>query len=978
MAFQPSAALDRSLAAGIELSSNAFLLIHGWTAGPLLLEFAAKLHAPLTGSPKSAAELAAEVGAKEGPLAITLRSCSALGYLEFDPSSSRYAVPKDNSCEELLRFLGPDSACSSALRRIYAEACPPFKTSSDATKLCLDVWRDQRPTWKRSCKPLLGLLLDGIVLSPLLTSITYFARWDEQGLDGGKEKAAANIDFSSLDKSLQGVLDSIFEELMVGRLDQNGMLGPTPKGLLALQRIYSFYVPTSYSPLLSRFNEVLYENPGWGFTGDLDPDDGEIHVERTLNVVGSGAQHQTLFKDLTRHVHEVFAGEDFEAQPKFVIDTGCGDGHLLHHIYEHVKKHTPRGAVLDEHPLTMVGVDFNEKSRVATACNLSNHEVPHKVIAGDIGKPSALMAQLKRKKVDVNKSLHVRSFLDHDRPYIPAKAALEEGSAVAAFARSQMADFVHLDKEGQPILALEVFASLVEHMARWGDALEGSFGLCMLEVMQLDVPTTQRFFNDCVSFHFDIVQSLSRQYMISAVAFAMGGAMAGLFPTDFKNVQNYPEKGQYCRMLNQHLVRKPYKIRLAELSDLPSLEKLEAKAWAENLRASGEVLRKRLETAPACNLVCEVKGEVAAVLYMQRISQMSDTDSQHFMRISETHVSTGRLLQLIAISADPELSGGGVGSDLRSFALLLARLDPGIDSVLGVTRCADFAGTGELQAYVDEHTSGKRNDKTLGFHTTYGARILRLVLGFRPEDTANGGTGVLIQYPVKEWVPSSSFGTARKVATLALNVELNTKETTVDILKAILKELGYTLEANDLTQGFFSLGIDSLEMIRIRTQLGLSLGRELPATLLLDYPSVQELADNLDKERGLAAGQAAKEAEGPTPGDSWSSITNEQLLQLLEKLNKLYALPQNQKKVAEHASKFLPDDMAKYQSAIEPVLLEVEGPVLLSFGLVDDMKPATVQKAQRAMLPCVRRLGRRNPDISEKYQALQTLLKLVS
>ena len=29
---------------------------------------------------------------------------------------------------------------------------------------------------------------------------------------------------------------------------------------------------------------------------------------------------------------------------------------------------------------------------------------------------------------------------------------------------------------------LELFASLVEHMARWGDALEDSFGLCMLEV----------------------------------------------------------------------------------------------------------------------------------------------------------------------------------------------------------------------------------------------------------------------------------------------------------------------------------------------------------------------------------------------------------------------------------------------------------------------------------------------------------------
>ena len=36
-------------------------------------------------------------------------------------------------------------------------------------------------------------------------------------------------------------------------------------------------------------------------------------------------------------------------------------------------------------------------------------------------------------------------------------------------------------QEGTAIGALELFASLVEHMARWAEALEDSFGLCMLE-----------------------------------------------------------------------------------------------------------------------------------------------------------------------------------------------------------------------------------------------------------------------------------------------------------------------------------------------------------------------------------------------------------------------------------------------------------------------------------------------------------------
>ena len=36
-------------------------------------------------------------------------------------------------------------------------------------------------------------------------------------------------------------------------------------------------------------------------------------------------------------------------------------------------------------------------------------------------------------------------------------------------------------QEGTAIGALELFASLVEHMARWAEALGDSFGLCMLE-----------------------------------------------------------------------------------------------------------------------------------------------------------------------------------------------------------------------------------------------------------------------------------------------------------------------------------------------------------------------------------------------------------------------------------------------------------------------------------------------------------------
>eukprot|EP00439_Symbiodinium_sp_Y106_P061496 s3536_g9.t1 len=299
-------------------------------------------------------------------------------------------------------------------------------------------------------------VLREVILLPLapvdsvrgLTSITYFARWSEEGLDYGKDKAMDKFDFS--------------KELGVGAMNPKGVVSLSARGSLALQRCYSYYVPTSYSPLLAEFKNILFEDSrfvkyraeeprqserGWGFEDAADDGaEAEIHVERTLNVVGSGAQHATLFKDLMRHMDVIFAGEDFASQPKYVVDTGSGDGHLLMHIYEHVKNHTARGKALEAHPLIMVGVDFNEESRVATAVNLTKSNITHMVLFGDIGKPKNIMASLQKKGVDLTKTLHVRSFLDHDRPYIPAATRLAGDSVVATFARSSMQDSVHLDK----------------------------------------------------------------------------------------------------------------------------------------------------------------------------------------------------------------------------------------------------------------------------------------------------------------------------------------------------------------------------------------------------------------------------------------------------------------------------------------------------------------------------------------------------
>eukprot|EP00913_Durusdinium_trenchii_P028868 g27068.t1 len=812
------ATLQDAVESGIDLSSNAFMLIHGWTAGPLLLEF-----------------MCAGLKAQAGPLAILLRTCRILGYLSVNETGA-YSTVEGVELDELRTLLRPSSGMARAIRSVYAEAIPPFKV--------------------------LPILLDGIILAPLLTSITYFARWSEEGLDYGKDKAMEKFDFSKVDTASRIALGA-----------RRG--GDEPQRYCFA--LYPWITGIAKVLLLlcsnAEFKNILFEEPGWGFV-DMQENESEIHVERTLNVVGSGAQHSTLFKDLMRHMDFVFSGDEFSSQPRYVVDTGSGDGHLLMQVYQHIKEHTPRGQHLEEtaeFPLIMIGVDFNEESRVATAVNLTKSNITHMVLFGDIGAPKQIMAALQKKGETV-------------------------GDVVLEFARSAMRDCVHLDKQGQRLSELESFSSLVEHFKRWADALEGSFGLCLLEVMMLDVPTTERFINDCVSFHFDIVQCLSRQYMTSPVAFAMGAAMAGLLPANIKNVQTYPEQGKYCR--------------------------------------------------------------------------------------------DGRIIQLIAIASNPqtEVKKLGIGSELRSFALHLGRLDPTVDVVVGVTRCRDFkASKRSMQQYVDDHKAGRLVDPILDFHTGYGAEVVRVVPDFRPEDVDNEGVGVLIQYNVK------SLGKVLETQVQKAKVEIPS----IEVLSQIMDELGYKLDRLDLHKGFFDYGMDSLELIRVRNRLSSSFRLDLPATLLLDFPTVKDLADQLDRDRGigdlvesLSAESDDSEAEQEVSG--WEGVTPTELLELQEKFMAAYKEPFYQKQFSELARKCYPEtwltlcrslapffakDMMRYILAIEEILVQVEGPLLLEFGLIDSLDWQTVQIGRSHMTATQVKYWKDFPEVKQTMDEILHITK---
>ena len=497
-------------------------------------------------------------------------------------------------------------------------------------------------------------------------------------------------------------------------------------GRFATVRSGAFLVTYSYRSLLSQLPILLFGDVAEVFARN---ELGEGHVDRTMNVDGSGFQHKRYFQAMLTHIAEVF-NQPLEMQPDFVADTGSGDGTLLREIYECVKASTLRGRHLSERPLLMIGVDYNEASLIATNQTLEAANVPHITMQGDIGDPQGILNSLMGKVPNLNRDnvLHVRSFLDHDRPFImPAQVVAPVSN-----------DLHYLRRDGNEISSECVYASLVEHLQRWR-SVTGQHGLLILEVCALDVTSTSSHMLDSVSLSFDLLHCLSGQYLVNSTQFLRACAQAGF--SFGKSPCSFPRRGEYSRILLLRLQPCPVKVRKVIDSDVAALKLLE-KFWPSEIRASEAYFKRRFEKCSRETLVAISDDSVQGVLYAQRIKQSKDLEHVTQESLLWCNEPSGSIMNLVSLIADT--SKIGVGGLLRNTLLVLCSFDPSLKGAAGITRCANrgnYVNDEEYWRYVQS-----ARDPVLSFHCGAGARVISAVSNFRSKDETNLGNGVLIEY----------------------------------------------------------------------------------------------------------------------------------------------------------------------------------------------------------------------------------------
>ena len=363
-------------------------------------------------------EIADQTHGNRGYLRVALRLLVSCGWMA-ETGDAKYALTTEG---KIAVWLAPlySEAVSFIPKAIFLDDFlfgnrigPSFrtcKTSSAAPESRWGVYTEGNTTAAKVHRRT-ARYLDGMLIGPSMVALAREGIFDliGQASDGVDPKEAPGNP-----RSLACVFELLESEGWLERVGNRLRL--TSQGRYAAQIASSYGVTVSYLPLFEMLGTLLFGNAEFP---RVDESGGELLVNRGMNVWGSGGAHNNYFRKSDEIIIELF-NRPLDQQPLGVCDMGCGDGSLLAHVYSVVKEKTLRGAALDARPLILVGADVSKVARRISKQRLRKAGIPNfHVIQGDINRPAYLASELERLGLDIHDLLHLRSFLDHNRPYLP-------------------------------------------------------------------------------------------------------------------------------------------------------------------------------------------------------------------------------------------------------------------------------------------------------------------------------------------------------------------------------------------------------------------------------------------------------------------------------------------------------------------------------------------------------------------------------
>lgn len=456
------------------------------------------------------ADISGEFNANDGYLNVGIRMMASQGWLhyEIDGEKNNILISTNNRSE--IAFNLADKFQDVVAFMKNSEEFHPRHYDPDQFYLLSRIFNkykngDYNPNSKdaltREIEAQISKQVEGVLVGP----ITVFL-----GMDGMFHKYFMEASFSADEfhedpLNFSKILDFFCHLGWFSKKNENYRF--TDKGLFFARRSSAYGVTVSYIPTFRRVDELMFGN-ALIFRSSM-PTAHEIHVDREMNVWGSGGAHSAYFKKIDEIIISQF-NKPIAEQPKGILDMGCGNGAFLIHLFEVIEQRTKRGAVLDEHPLFLVGVDYNRAALKVTRANLVKADIWAKVIWGDIGNPHQLEEDIQANyDIDLCDLLNVRTFLDHNRPWESPKHI--DPNAISISTGAFASKGIRLDN-------VAVEQNLKEHFENWKPYIR-KFGLLLIELHTIDPKITAENIGKTAATAYDATHGFSDQYILELEVF---------------------------------------------------------------------------------------------------------------------------------------------------------------------------------------------------------------------------------------------------------------------------------------------------------------------------------------------------------------------------------------------------------------------------------------------------------------------------
>ncbi len=486
----------------------------------------------------------------------------------------------------------------------------------------------------------------------------------------------------------------------------------------------------------------------------------------------------------------IFDVQPLAAQPDWIAAFGRHCAVALDAAWQWVRQHTARGRVLDRQPLRVLTLEdggLGDPAALRRSLEAAGARAGARVLWLAVGQPHP-----ERQGVSPTPPPQPAP----QRYYIRPDGSAADGAGVLGSLQADCHDLAALIGD-QPILLSE---------RHWcpGGALADRFAC-----------------------HYDV----------EAAHHLVALAGAGLF-ADPGMLHKLPQDGADSKMTTGCYQAREYRVRHATLADLPALLALEHACWPEGGRVDEPILRRRLGHWQAGQLVLQRDDDVVGVIYSQRIAAIDGLFGVHFGTVDQLFHPAGGIVQIQSLNILPAHQHSGYGDQLLEFMLQYCTLLNGVDTVVGVTRCKDYPKHRQIPLGDYIHSRDGRGillDPVLRFHELHGARIERLVAGYRPADHDNAGQGVLVRYDLA----------CRQRQELQLAAAL-TAVPAVSIDDAVRREINRCLgQAEDSRlsprHSLMDLGLDSADLLALGEQLGMTFGLALEPTFFFRHNSIDKI-----------------------------------------------------------------------------------------------------------------------------------------